>query len=73
MFCRGCQSRQLGELLFAHLYHRRNNQIAATSTRTTEMVAGNILSRCFEEDDESMEGRTELLAEGTTEDADRVA
>lgn len=50
---------------------RRNNQTAATSTtsRTTGMVAGNILSRCFE-DDESIEDRTELLAKGTTEDAD---
>ena len=49
---------------------RRNNQIAATSTRTTGMVAANIASRCFEE---SAEDRTELLVEVTTEDADRVA
>jgi len=52
---------------------RKNNQIAATSTSATAMEVGNIILRRFEEDADLRDGDTELLVEGTTEDADRVA
>jgi len=37
------------------------------------MEAGNIILRRFEEDADLKDGDTELLVEGTVEDADRVA